>query len=133
MKTVNLLRRIYTSARDMGGSRGVHFLRYGSEDAVISYETLLGMSAWLGQKMPEKSQDRPHVVVIAAMDPLPTLMAFFAALGCGSLPLILPGPQVAGGADAFIGRIERAIARFPGHSVLALDRKSTRLNSSHMS
>lgn len=120
MTTVNLLRRIYMSARDAGESRGVHFLRYGSEDAFVSYETLLDMSAWLGQKMPEKPQGRPHVVVIAAMDPLPTLMAFLAALGRGSLPLILPGPQVAGGADAFAARIERAIAWFPGHCVLAL-------------
>ena len=120
MTTANLLRHIYMSARGRGQGRGVHFLRYGSEDAVVSYETLLDMSAWLGQKMPEKSRDRPHVVVIAAMDPLPTLMAFFAALGCGSLPLILPGPQAAGGADAFAGRIERAIAWFPGHCVLAL-------------
>jgi acyl-CoA synthetase (AMP-forming)/AMP-acid ligase II len=120
MKTVNLLRHIYTSAHDRGESRGVHFLRYGSDDAVVSYEKLLGMSAWLGQKVPEKSQDRPHVVVIAAMDPLPTLMAFFAALGCGSLPLILPGPQLAGGLDEFVGRIERVIAWFPGHCVLAL-------------
>src|SRR5579862_8355464 len=110
MRTVNLLRHIYTSARDRGEGQGVHFLRYGPDDAVVSYEKLLAMSAWLGQKMPEKSQGRPHVVVIAAMDPLPTLMAFFAALGCGSLPLILPGPQSAGGPDAFVGRIERTIA-----------------------
>jgi acyl-CoA synthetase (AMP-forming)/AMP-acid ligase II/acyl carrier protein len=120
LKNVNLLSAIYDTAERVGSSRGVHFLEYGSDDVFISYEELLGMSAWLSQKMPENTPDRPRVVVIAAKDQFPTLMAFLAALGAGSVPLILPSPQTSGGMEAFIGRIERTVARFPDYCVLAL-------------
>lgn len=121
MTKVNLLNEIRSAVRTQGEERGVRFFGYGTEDIVISYEKLLHMSSWLGQKIPRGVYGRPWVVVIAASDPLPTLMAFFAALSANARPLILPGPKALGGMEQFLDRIAETVDRFPGYCVLALE------------
>src|SRR5262249_55533287 len=116
----NLLAAVAARARQTGAARGVRFLRFGDADISLSYPDLLGMAGWLGRQLPA-TNGYPMTVVVAANSPMPALLAFFAALGVGARPLILPGPTALGGGDAFVRRVRQALALFPGRCVLALE------------
>lgn len=115
----NLLREIHATL--LGTDSGITFLDPDAGDVTISYRGFLRMSAWLGQKLPMGEPDRPRTLVIAASNPLPTLLAFFAALGLGARPLIIPGPKALGGVAPFVERMTHTLSRFPGYCALALE------------
>lgn len=119
MSEPNLLTAVRAAARRTG--RGVRFLGYGAPDVVLSYEEFLRMSAWLSQKIPGNALDRPQTVVIVAGRPLPTLLAFFAALWAGARPVVAPTLTAVGGLQALLDRVARMTAGFPGQHVLAVD------------
>ena len=110
---MNLLDAVRGTARHL--ESGVSFLEHGAPDIFVPYERFLRMSAWLGRKMPEDT-----VVVIAASDPLPTLLAFFGALWAGGRPLVVPSPRALGGAAAFGQHVERILTGLPREPVLAV-------------
>ncbi|MFE0134066.1 AMP-binding protein [Streptomyces sp. NPDC059037] len=99
----------------------MRFLRYGSPDVAVPYEEFLLKGAWLGGELPETAQGDPGALVIAANDPMVTLLAFFAGLSTGRPPLVLPGPAAAGGMPAFQDRMRRMTDRFAGSCVLAVE------------
>jgi acyl-CoA synthetase (AMP-forming)/AMP-acid ligase II len=117
MSATNLLNAVTATARHRGQSTGMRVL--GEQE--IPYERLLGMSAWLGGRIPTDGDGPPPAVLIAASEPLPTMVAFFAALGVGARPLILPAPKAMGGLDAFLLTATQAARRFGGRAVLALE------------
>ncbi|MEV0319907.1 AMP-binding protein [Streptomyces sp. NPDC050658] len=121
MTQPNLLTRVYAAARRRGDGPGVRFLKYGSPDVALPYEDFLLKGAWLGGELPQTAQGDPGAVVIAANDPMATLLAFFAALSTGRPPLVLPGPAAAGGMPAFHDRIQHMSDRFAGSCVLAVE------------
>ncbi|MCC3769315.1 AMP-binding protein [Streptomyces sp. UNOC14_S4] len=112
---MNLLDSVRDAVRGADPGHGVHFLSPGGTGVTLPYDTFLRTSAWLGRKMPEDA-----AVVIAANDPLPTLLAFFGALWAGSRPLILPSPRALGGTERFRGHVGHVLRTFPGEAVLAL-------------
>jgi acyl-CoA synthetase (AMP-forming)/AMP-acid ligase II len=100
---------------------GINFLGFGVPDTEIPYERFLGMAGWLGDRLPPPADERAQLVVIAANDPLPTLLAFLAALATDRRPLILPGPSALGGPEPFLQRIRDVLSRCAGYGVLALE------------
>lgn len=117
----NLLATIEASARAAGDRAEFRVRRHGADDVVLSHERFLRMSAWLGQRIPAGEDGPARTVVIAANEPLPTLLAFFAALGIGARPLILPGPKPLGGLAAFHQQVARTVDGFGAGCVLALE------------
>ncbi|MEU1817803.1 AMP-binding protein [Streptomyces roseifaciens] len=112
---MNLLDAVRDAVRGADPDHGIRFLTPGEPDVAMPYGTFLRTSAWLGRRMPEDT-----AVVIAANDPLPTLLAFFGALWAGGRPLILPSPRALGGEEPFRRHVERTLKTFPGEAVLAL-------------
>jgi len=117
VSAATLLAAVAATARRRGESTGMQVLG-GAE---IPYERLLGMSAWLGGRIPPAADGAPTAVLIAASEPLPTMVAFFAAIGAGARPLILPAPKGMGGIEAFLRTATEAAGRFGGRAVLALE------------
>jgi acyl-CoA synthetase (AMP-forming)/AMP-acid ligase II/acyl carrier protein len=117
----NLLATIEASARAAGERAEFRVRRHGADDVVLSHERFLRMSAWLGSRILAGKDGPARTVVIAANEPLPTLLAFFAALGIGARPLILPGPKPLGGMEAFRRQVARTVDGFGAGCVLALE------------
>ncbi|SDG22468.1 Acyl-CoA synthetase (AMP-forming)/AMP-acid ligase II [Sinosporangium album] len=111
----------HAAATGAGPRAGVRFLGFGAPDVVISYRRFLHMSAWLGRRVPRDPDGRPRTLIIIANDPMPTLLAFFAALWAGDRPVVLPGLKAAGGPGPLVDRVRQVAARFPGRCVLAVE------------
>jgi acyl-CoA synthetase (AMP-forming)/AMP-acid ligase II/acyl carrier protein len=113
------LARVEESARAAGARATLRVLdRAGSYE--LTYEEFLRTAAWLGERLPAATPGRPQTVVIAGTDPLPILLAFFAALGRQARPLILPTPKSLGGMADYAARVDRLASAFGGDCVLAL-------------
>lgn len=119
MSGPDLLTTVRASAARTG--RGVRFLGYGAPDVALSYEEFLHMSAWLSQKIPGNALGRPPTAVIVAGHPLPTLLAFFAALWAGARPVVAPTLTAIGGLRPLLDRVTRMTEGFRDQCVLAVD------------
>jgi fatty-acyl-CoA synthase len=120
MTRQNLFTEIESTARRRGARGYVRFLGSGDE---ASYEEVLRASEGLAVRFPAPGGRPPDAVVIAASEPLPTLLAFFAALRVDAKPLILPAPKALGGLDAFLERARRAVGQFRGRCVIAVQER----------
>ena len=119
MRAPDLYGTISSQAERVGESSGVSFL--GAEgEAHISYPELLAMAAWLRHRVPLAQDQRPRVLVIAASEPLPTLVAFLAAIGMRAQPLILPPPRALHGLEAFLSRARSVVDRLARRCAVAV-------------
>ena len=94
-------------------------LRHG--DVALGAEHLLRIAAGVGQGIPAPADGRPQVVLVAAMDPLTTLLGFLAALTVEALPLVLPNPKALGGFETYLARIQTLAATLGTRPVVALE------------
>jgi acyl-CoA synthetase (AMP-forming)/AMP-acid ligase II/acyl carrier protein len=129
----NLLAAIEAKSRAAGDRADIRFLDTDTDTdgggVTLSHEKFLRTSVWLGQQImssvgcaqcPPRAEP-PQAVVIVANEPLPTLLAFFAALGVGAWPLIFPPPRALRGLGAFSERLARVTRQFAGRCVLAME------------
>ncbi len=119
MSAPDLYSTISSQAERVGASTGVSFLGADGE-ATISYAELLAMAAWLRHRLPLPEDQRPRVLVIAASEPLPTLVAFLAAIGMRAQPLILPPPRALQGLEAFLTRTRSVVDRLARQCAVAV-------------
>jgi acyl-CoA synthetase (AMP-forming)/AMP-acid ligase II/acyl carrier protein len=90
-------------------------------EQVVSHQSFLRRSDHLGRMFPVPPQGVPQTVLICATEPLPTLLAFFAALGQGARPLVLPTPKSLGGTASYLARLTRLVDQFGGSCFLAVE------------
>jgi fatty-acyl-CoA synthase len=91
------------------------------DDVVLTHGRMLEHAATLAGHLPPPGSERPQVVLIAAMNPLTTVLAFVAALQAQSLPLVLPHPKALGGVEGYLERVSALAGRFGGDAVGALE------------
>lgn len=91
------------------------------DDVALTHEHLLRVAAHVGRAIPEPVDSRPQVVLVAAMDPLTTLVGFLAALSVDAVPLILPHPKAMGGFETYLARIERLAEHCGNRPVVVLE------------
>jgi len=118
---VNLLDVLHRRAQEAGGDTEVRLRSRRGDDVALSHEHLLRVAAHVAQGIPEPVDERPVVVLVAATDPLATLVGFLAALTAEALPLVLPPAKTLGGYDAYYARIHRLAAQLGRRPVVALE------------
>jgi acyl-CoA synthetase (AMP-forming)/AMP-acid ligase II len=114
--------RVVGMARDLGEDRGIHmFMGRGQGFRFISYRGFLGAATRLGSHWDLDRPDRREVILIGYRHPFAALIAFFAALSRGCIPLILPSPKTAGGMNEFGAGLRAWVDRFGGRCKVALE------------
>ncbi|GAA3640658.1 hypothetical protein GCM10022223_69860 [Kineosporia mesophila] len=124
-----LLGRLQELARSRGDEESLRFVRFGAPDIACSLRELMERSAPVAARIAERARPRgadasfgfPVPVVITALDPYPTVLAFLAALRAGTAPLILAPPNALGGDGAFGQRVASVTGRLGGRCVRVSD------------
>ncbi len=102
--------------------RGLHlYSGRGKGFRFIPYHSFLAVAQQLGDQWYPVRPVRREVVLIGYRHPGPALLAFFAALSAGTIPLILPSPKVAGGSADFLSGLKAWIGRFRGRCRVAAE------------
>jgi len=113
---------VWSKARSGDEAAGVHFFRAQQGDYIsLPYVEFLRRSFALAKRLPPRSSEERRILLIAANQPSVTLLAFFAALCTGTLPLVLPSAKALGSPAALAECLQNLASELSGYASVALE------------